>query len=239
MKQRDELYQYELDAFERYVGSKEYKEKLIKRLRIQESVSNSKTAQLAAYALCKKDPIFFIENFCWTFDPRPYRQPNHLPFFLYDYQIDAVKWFQQHIDTGRDGLVEKSRDMGVTWIALTTIEWYWLFGDAFSGHLGSRKQELVDNRTMDSLFGIVDYQIRNLPRWMLPNKFDFDKHRLYMKLTNPETGNLITGESMNPDFGRQSRKNVALFDEAAFWDYGQEAWESYGYEPIGTLSHSG
>ena len=214
-----------------YLESDDYKKKLIKRLKIQESCSNSTAARISAYALCKKDiegAIFFIENFGWTFDPRGFREPNNLPFFLFDYQKDYVKWLINHIRTGTDGLVEKSRDMGVTWVSLMVLFWFWLFEDAFAGHLGSRKEALVDNRTIDSLLGIIDYQLRNTPDWLLPKGFDFRNHRQHMKLINPETNNIITGESMNPDFGRQSRKNVAFFDEMAFWDAGMEAWESCG-----------
>jgi len=221
-------FERERKVLETYINSDAYREKLQRRLKIQESCEKSTQAQLYAYVLSKQDPIFFIENFCWTFDPRPYHAPNHLPFFLFDYQVDTVHRIIKHIREGQDLFIDKSRDMGATWTIVVTFVYLWLFDDAFAAHIGSRKQELVDNRTIDSIYGIIDYLIGNLPVWMLPHRWKPDKYRLFMKLINPENQNLITGESMNPDFARGPRKKVVLFDEMAFWDYGMEAWGAAG-----------
>lgn len=221
-------FDYERQKFLDYQNTKEYKEKLIKRLQINESCNKNESSRVYAYALCKKDPIFFIENFGWTFDPRPEHEPHNLPFFLFEYQKQYITWLVNHVREGKDGLVEKSRDMGVSWLTDYVIYWLWLFDEGFNGLIGSRKEDLVDNRTRDSLFGMIDYAIHNTPAWLLPARFNFNKHRQHLKLTNPENYNLISGESMNEDFSRGARKKVIFFDEAAFWDYGREAWESAG-----------
>lgn len=218
----------EWEKFQAYTKTEPYTEKLLKRARIQENCAKDPYAALAAIELCTKDPIFFIENFLWTFDPRKSHQPNHLPFFLFPYQEDLVTYIVEHIRKGKDLYIDKSRDMGVTWILQAVLFWFWRFDDSFSGLAGSRKEDLVDNNTRDSLFGIYDYYLDNLPKYMLPKRWNKGKHRRSMKLTNPENFNLITGESMNPDFGRQSRKTVAIFDEFAFWDYAKEAWAAAG-----------
>lgn len=222
-------------VFEEYLHSKEYQDKLLRRLEINDACTRRPEARALTWNLCARPDnpvegcIFFIETFGFTFDPRPQAYPNHLPFILFDYQKETIAWLIDHIDNGRDGLIEKSRDMGISWIVFVWVSiWYWLFRDGVNFLLGSYKEALVDNRTKDSLFGMIDYGVDSLPNWILPKGFKKDKHRTQMRLVNPQTGNLITGDTMNPDFGRGSRKTVIMFDELGSWDYAKDAWESAG-----------
>jgi len=221
--------------FREYLESPEYQEKLILRLQINDACMHKAEARGATVNLCNREDnmvescIFFIENFGFTFDPRSQATINHLPFILFDYQKEAIRWMIQNIESGTDGLVEKSRDMGMTWLLFVWIPiWYWLFQDGTNILVGSYKEALVDDRTQDSIFGKLDYALDSLPNWILPKGFKKDKNRNHMKLVNPVTQNLITGDTMNPSFGRGARKNVILFDELGFWDYAKDAWESAG-----------
>lgn len=221
--------------FQDYLLSKEYSEKIITRLQINDACKRKAQARAMTWNLCARPDnpaegcIFFIENFAYTFDPRPQSEPNHLPFILFDYQKEAIRWLIDHIDNGRDGLLEKSRDMGISWTLFVWVPiWYWLFRDGINILMGSYKEALVDNRSKDSLFGMIDYGVDSLPKWILPRGFNKEKHRTQMKLVNPVTNNLITGDTMNPDFGRGQRKTVILFDELGSWDYARDAWESAG-----------
>jgi len=134
----------------------------------------------------------------------------------------------EHIDTGRDLLFEKSRDMGVTWLTVWIFLWYWLFRDGINLLMGSYKEALVDSRTDDSMFGRIDYSLDALPKWLIPKNFNPQKHRTKLKLINPANYNLISGDTMNADFGRGSRKTAIFFDELGSWDYAKDAWESCG-----------
>ena len=221
--------------FQDYLRSPEYQEKLLLRLKINDACARKSEARSQTWNLCVRPAnrvegcIFFIENFGYTFDPRPQSEPHHLPFILFDYQKETVAWLMDHIDNGKDGLIEKSRDMGITWVVfIWVVIWYWLFEDGINFLVGSYKEDLVDNRTKDSIFGMIDYGIDSLPRWILPKGFKKDKHRTHMKLTNPVTSNLIAGDTMNPDFARGTRKTAVLFDELGSWDYAKDAWESAG-----------
>lgn len=221
--------------FLEYQSTEEYREKILTRLKINDACNNKSEARTMTWQLCARPDnpaegcIFFIENFGFTFDPRPQANPNHLPFILFDYQKDAIRWLINHIDNGSDGFVEKSRDMGISWIIFVMVPlWYWLFRDGVNILEGSYKEDLVDNGTKDSLFGMLDYALDSLPVWILPKGFNKKKHRTHMKLVNPVTQNLITGDTMNPDFGRGSRKTAVLFDELGTWDYAKDAWESAG-----------
>lgn len=215
-----------------YLHTDEYQQTLMNRLKFNDAALHKSEARQTLWQLCARPDnpaegcIFFIENFGYTFDPRPEATLHHFPFILYDYQKDAIRWLIQHIDEGKDGLVEKSRDMGVSWILFVWVPiWYWLFRDGVNILVGSYKEALVDNRTKDSLFGMIDYAVDSLPKWILPKGFSKDKHRTQMKLTNPVTGNLVVGDTMNPDFGRGTRKTVILFDELGSWEYAKDAWD--------------
>ncbi len=221
--------------FKDYLNSEEYQKKLIQRLQINDACNKKTEAKVITWNLCARPDnpaegaTFFIENFGWTFDPRPQAPINHLPFILFDYQKDTIKWIIDHIDSGKDGLVEKSRDMGASWMLFVWVPiWYWLFRDGVNLLVGSYKEDLVDDRTKDSLFGMIDYAVDSLPKWLLPKGFKKDKHRNQMKLVNPVNLNLIAGDTMNPDFGRGTRKTAVLFDELGSWDYAKDAWESTG-----------
>ncbi len=61
----------------------------------------------------KNDVAWFCNAFCYTMDPR--EEISDLPFFLYPFQVDFMEWLDNSIHNKKDGLVEKSRDMGITW----------------------------------------------------------------------------------------------------------------------------
>ena len=207
-----------------YQETKEYKERLVTRLKINDACNRSAESRVYAIAACKADPLFFINNFCWT--PNDKYQQYHFPFLMYPFQEEYAIWLNEHIEIGKDGLVEKSREMGVTWLTMSLFLWRWLFSENFNALIGSYKEDLVDNKTKDSLFGMLDYQLFNLPQWMLPKRFNHKTHRTSMKLVNPSNNNLIKGDTMNAEFGRGSRRSITFFDEGAHWEYFQEAWDS-------------
>jgi hypothetical protein len=212
-----------------YIKSEDFSERLKTRLKIQDACSRSEEARIFALAACKKDPIFFIDNFGWIFAAKSELQINgdpNFPFITFDFQKEFINDICKHIDEGQDVIVEKSRDMGVSWLFVYIIMWYWLFDESFSSHIGSYVENMVDNGTVDSLFGKFDYVLDNLPKWFMPKRFNPKKHRQSMKLLNPETFALITGQAPTKNFGKGARKKVIVFDELPAWEYGKEAWDT-------------
>ncbi|NHZ84536.1 MAG: hypothetical protein GWP19_01475 [Planctomycetia bacterium] len=237
MQVTEEQKKEEFDRRERllkdYLNSPEYQERLITRLKLNDAGNKSIEARSYIWHLCERSDNtfegakFFINNFCWTLNPKI--DPKHFPFMTFDYQDEAIRWFIDHIEGKRDGLIEKSREMGATWLFFAALPLYfWLFRDGINILVGSYKEMLVDDKTPDSVFGKIDYLMNSLPKWMLPKNFNTNKHRTKLKLVNPSTGNLITGDTMNPNFGRGARKTAVLFDELGFWDYAKDAYESCG-----------
>ena len=220
------------EIFHEYMNSEEMQDKRMARLKINDAAMRKKEAQAMVWNLCMREDnpaegcIFFIENFGWTFDPR--KEVKHIPFFLFEYQKDMIRWMVDHIDNGKDAFLEKSRDMGVTWVAVWVFMWYWLFKDGTNLLMGSYKEKLVDDRTDDSLFGRLDYSLESLPKWLQPKGYNKNKHRNHLKLINPVNNNLIAGESMSAEFGTGMRKLAIFFDELGAWDYARAAWETCG-----------
>ncbi|MDO8671225.1 MAG: hypothetical protein Q7O66_07310 [Dehalococcoidia bacterium] len=165
---------------------------------------------------CRTDILYWIDNYCWGFDNRLPVGEQEFKFKLYDFQGPYVLWLEERYRRHLDGLTEKSRDMGVTWLNLYWDTHHWLFDGMFQALLGSRKEEMVDNNQMDSHFGRLDFVIEHLPDWMKPAGYDRKKNRTFLKIYNPATGALLEGESANKKFGRQGRYNVLYLDEAAF-----------------------
>lgn len=170
----------------------------------------------AARDLARRSVEYFASALAWTFDPRPDAAPNHFPFLLYPYERAFIATIEEQYRAGRDLLVEKSRDMGATWCVLLWVLHHWLFDKAFSAHLGSRKEDFVDKRgDISSHFEKLRYMLKRLPVWVLPAGFDWRTCDLDLRLINPATGNVITGEATNPDFSRQGRYSVVFLDEFA------------------------
>lgn len=173
----------------------------------------------------KTDIVFFIRRYLRTFDPRPEAYPHILDFDLYGFQEDLAIQFVKDIRESTDDFVEKSRDMGVSWLIVAVIFWFWLYEPGFQALLGSYIEDFVDNDELDSLFGKLQFLVQNIKDpLLLPKGFDLDKHRTYMSLNNPDNGNAILGKAPTKKFGRSGRYSVVLFDELGFWQYGRQAW---------------
>ncbi len=133
------------------------------------------------------------------------------------------------IENGEDLLIEKSRDMGLSWLVLLAFQYCWLFRDGANFHLGSRKQEAVDRKgDLSTLMEKLRYNLSWLPAWMRPEGFQENVHDNLFRLLNPANGNVITGESSNENFGRGGRYKAVLFDEFPFWPMQDAAYASAG-----------
>lgn len=181
--------------------------------------------------LASEDPIYFIDQFCYTYNPKVKDGNPHLRFKLFPYQKRLVVDLIYCIRNGEDIFIEKCREMGATYTTMATILWMWLFEPGCNFLIGSRKEDYVDNRRggitgnkEESLFGKIDYMLSRLPYFMLPEGFNKDKNFTYMSLVNPQNGNVIGGESANPNFSRGGRQKAIILDEFAFWDNDAMVW---------------
>lgn len=187
---------------------------VIERIKTYEECRRSKSFRNAYLNLCKQDVVFWCNTACNTFNPRS--KPATIPFILYPKQEEYLQWRRARRTANESGLIEKSRDVGLTWLNIVDQLHCWLFEDEFKGTFGSRKEMLVDRRDdPDSIFEKIRKCIRGLPKWMLPPDFDWKKHDNSLRLINPNNGSTITGEA-GENMGRGGRSSVYDWDEVAF-----------------------
>ena len=160
--------------------------------------------------MCERDPLFWLNMFAVTLDPRLKITPR-VPFTPYVYQQHAFMKLIDCITNGGDLVSEKSRDMGATWIMVAGFTYIWLFRPMSQLLLVSRKEEYVDKKGNEkTLFAKVDMIVNNLPPWMRPR---MDRKVLHLK--NLDNGSTIDGESTTGDVARGDRRLAIMLDEFA------------------------
>jgi hypothetical protein len=166
-------------------------------------------------------PVEFINDWVDTYDPRNAGVPGkitRMPFIMFPRQVDLTNFLYACLHGEADGLIEKCRDAGATWLSVAVSVHLWLFYDGISIGWGSRKEQLVDKiGDMDSIFEKIRAVIRNLPPDFLPLGFSEKDHMTYMRVLNPENGASITGEAGN-SIGRGGRKRIYFKDESAHYE---------------------
>ena len=174
-------------------------------------------ALLAAVKVFYRDnPAQFIIDWGQTFDPRnaDIGLPSWLPFILFPKQEEWVQWFMERWRSREPGITEKSRDMGMSWLTVSTAATLCLFNNGIVAGFGSRKEEYVDKLgDPKSLFWKAREFIAGLPQEFRAG-WDRSKHAPHMRILFPETGSAMTGEA-GDNIGRGDRASFYFVDEAA------------------------
>jgi len=195
-------------------------ENLQYRRKLVEMAMQSPSMQQELWILCRRDILFFINSFLYVFEPR---RPAVLPFITWDFQDRAILLMDQFVGK-RDIGLEKSRDMGATWIYLTVFFHRWLFFPRQTFGLVSRTEDLVDSKDdPDCLMWKIDFHLENLPDWMRP-----PTTRVRLNIKNEANNSIISGYSATQDVGRGGRKTAFGMDELAAFavNDGFNAWAS-------------
>lgn len=193
------------------------------RRRLVERALKSEDYRRALWRRCARDIAFFVDVFCYTYDPKNHPRAPHRPFVLYRYQERTVLQLRDAIGS-HDILAEKSRQMGFTWVVIVVFLWFWLFRPGVTLLMGSRKEDLVDKSGDPvSLFWKLDYVLNRLPAWMRPNFT-----RTAMHLHNDDNGATIDGESTNDDFARGGTRTAIALDEFSAVENGHAILRAVG-----------
>jgi len=164
----------------------------------------------------RHDPQLFIDHWGVTFDPRT--QHRTMPFVMFERQREFIAWLHERYTNQHDGMVEKSREMGVTWACIAYGCWLWLYEPGAQVGVSSRKQQFVDKLgEPKSIMEKARIFLRNIPGVLLPEGFHVDTHAGLNLIRNPETGATITGES-GDQIGRGGRSSIYFKDESAFYE---------------------
>lgn len=166
-------------------------------------------------------PWDFISDWGMTFDPRNLEEGRlaNVPFILWGKQFEYLYWLHERWHAGERGLVEKSRDCGVTWLSVGYAVTNWLFVRGFAAGFGSSKEIKVDKKgDPDCIFEKIRHFLDNIPDIFLPEGFNRRQHSSFMKIENPEMESTVTGEA-GDQIGRGGRKSIYFVDEAAFIEH--------------------
>lgn len=169
------------------------------------------------YARAMNDVVWWFGTFAWTVDPRKagLNEVVKLPMVPFPKQAEVLAWLREREINREDGLIEKSRDFGLTWLCGGYAVHAWLFRSGARFCFGSRKLEYVDNsKDPKTIFYKLRYLVDNLPWWMKPA----DYLSKYCLLDNKANGCSISGEG-GDSIGRGDRATVYFVDEAAFLEH--------------------
>lgn len=176
------------------------------------------------------DPEKWAERCCawinhWvdTYDPRNVGKPGmttRIPLILFPRQ-EVLVWFVLACMLGdAAGLVDKSRDMGATWVLLAVSAWLWVFFPGMAIGWGSNNLDSVDKiGDPDSIFEKLRALIRLLPDCFRPAA----EEGVDLKHTvcrNPDNGAVISGQG-GKNIGRGGRRRIYFVDESDFLEYAE------------------
>lgn len=164
----------------------------------------------------KADVVYWTNTYAMTVDPR---HPLFLvmPFSLFPYQEEMLRWLWRHlIELRTTCLVEKSRDVGATWLGVVLFGHRFLF-DEVPYQLLAMSRTASETDTLgdvSTLFEKWRALFRNLPSWQLPAGFD-ERHMPYMRITHPTSGAFIVGSASSRSARRGGRFSCVWLDEFA------------------------
>lgn len=167
-------------------------------------------------AYYKEHPAQFIEDWGVTFDPRNVERglPSILPFILFPRQREWIDWVIGLWRASEFGLCDKSRDAGVSWLAVALSCTLCLYYEGMAIGFGSRKEEYVDKLDAPkSLFFKARMFMQYIPR-EFRGGWERDKHAPHMRVMFPEMGSVMTGEA-GDNIGRGDRAGIYFVDESA------------------------
>ena len=204
-----------------------YKEESLRRITLFQKIKDSKEKKiLTLQQISQRENIAdFMVDWCWTYDPRlsALGLPTIVPFIPFPRQLEFIEWFYNLYLNQLSGMVEKSRDMGITWVfcLIEVFEWRWTEG--FAGGIGSNKLDNVDKKDEpDSIFEKIRKLIQLLPNFWLPHGYDPRKHDKVGNLVNPLMQSQIGGQG-GKDIGRGGRRSFYLVDESASLEFPKAA----------------
>lgn len=174
-------------------------------------------AFLVHYRTAPSGVADFINDWGMTFDPRAASsgRSSTMPFVLFPRQRECIDFFVNDCwRINKPGLVEKSRDVGLSWLVVGAGVALAVLNPGFVAGYGSRKEEYVDKLdSPKSLFYKARFFLRNLPR-ELRGGWNERKHAPHMRIIIPETESVLTGEA-GDGIGRGDRTSIYFVDESA------------------------
>jgi hypothetical protein len=172
--------------------------------------------------MCGRDILLWVNLFVWQFNPD--REGDEFgPFATWDFQDKVFLDLLRAVEERRDVLIEKSREMGASWMCLIAMVWLWLFHGWKKFLCMSRSEEAVESADPDSLFWKIDFILDHMPAFLLPTNWSGGPPwRKKRYLGNVDNGSTITGTASTGKAGVGGRATAMFIDEFSQIDEGKE-----------------
>lgn len=183
----------------------------IERLELTRNKEKLKEYYVSYHYGCAENVIDFINRFCFTYDPRK-QENREMPFELFDKQEKYIIWLWGRYIGRRDGVVDKCRGVGYSWLNAVFAVYLLLFQNSVTVSMYTYKaDECHKLGDMDTLLEKMIFVINNLPKEF--TEFVEPKH---MQIKNINNGSIIVGKS-GDNAGRGGRSSIFFLDECAFY----------------------
>lgn len=219
------------------------------RLKVLEVANKDSGYQDALIDACRNDLLFWINGFCWLFEPRTRiiggkKQPTILPFITWGDQdpvllalLEAPNVYDEMTgEVGEDVIIEKARGRGVSWMAITTILHQVMFReDMVTFGMASKSGKDADNpMNPDSLFWKIEWQLARMPKWMADptDSTAWNRSRANNSLCNLKTNSTVVAFTAIGNLATGGRKTALLLDEFHKFPAGADADADSSTEPV-------
>jgi hypothetical protein len=198
--------------------------RVLQELREQCDIAGTANQHAAELERCKADVVYWCNTYVKTYDPRT--PGKALDFKLWPRQQEFFNWLNalraeaQHLAPIQvQGLCDKSRDVGVSFLTGAAALHQFLFVPGYKCGFGSRKLEYVDSLgDLKTNFEKIRFMLRRLPPWMLPRGWKPGKHDCHCKFVNPANESAIIGEG-GDEIGRGDRTSEYFVDESPYVEH--------------------
>jgi phage terminase large subunit len=163
----------------------------------------------------RENPWDFIQDWGVTADPRKVDlgEDPMMPFVLFPKQVEFCKYVFRKWKERKPGLADKSRDGGLSWLAVAMGCTLCLFHPGMNVGYGSVTEDYVDKiGEPKSLFWKARVFMTELPR-EFKGPWDINRHAPHMRILFPN-GSTMTGQS-GDNIGRGDRKGIYFIDESS------------------------
>lgn len=169
--------------------------------------------QQELWIACSREFLFWLNAFAFIHEPRLSEKGlARLPFITWEYQDECLTKMEEYFGN-KDLFIEKSRDMGATWMALVLFTYKFIFAEGAAMFVASRKADLIWKKDDQScLLWKVIFLLKNLPLWMQP---EYIFSETDMSISNRSKENTIIGDATTGDISRGGRCTCIFFDEFA------------------------
>lgn len=178
------------------------------RIAVLKRAKGNASFRRALRVMCRRDILFYINLFVWQFNPTKIGLEGG-PFVTWDFQDVAASEILRAIEDQVDLIIEKSREMGASWLCLIVQEWLWHFHPMKKFLCMSKSEEAVEADDPDSLFWKLDYIHTHTPDWLMPKS----KRRRKRFFGNDDLRSTVTGVASTGDAGVGGRATAMFIDE--------------------------